>query len=143
MITRVLNIILATVVLFSSTGFIVSNHYCQNELKGTSLFIPVEGCDDMPVKTSCSSDKNSCSNHTGDDGNCCDNERTYYKLDQDQQVQTFELNNLLKNPVLLSVIFVALNIDFPTVDKQTRHFLTYKPPIVSKDIPLLLQTFLL
>ena len=96
----------------------------------------------MQEDESCSAEKHSCGNHSENDGNCCDNEKDYYKLDQDQQVQTLQID-LLKNPVLLSAIFVALNIDFPSIAKQNRYFLDYKPPIVSNDIQALLQTFLL
>lgn len=143
MAVRLINIILALAVLFSSTGFTVNKHYCQGELKDLALFVHAQSCHKKNMHQSCSTDKDSCTGHDHEkDNNCCDDDTDYHKLDQNQQIESFQLE-LLKNPVLLSTIFVILNIELPSVDANTLHQTTYQPPIVCEDIPVLLQTFLL
>ena len=76
------------------------------------------------------------------DKDCCSHEYEYFHSDQDKLVQTVDLPSL-NNPVLVAAILLALQIEIPSIDNNTLHFQTYRPPIVERDIPVLLQTFLI
>ncbi len=72
---------LAFVVLFTSTGYMVDMHYCQNELKSVSFFGEAESCHSKEAMTE-------CPNHKGmsmeqDDNNCCHNETILMESDND------------------------------------------------------------
>lgn len=156
LVARILNIILAFLVFFSTTGFVVNKHFCQNELRQVSLFVKgeschhkmekmasMEACPMKGMKKSCSKD-GSCSNQQSSKKkkNCCHDESRYVKSEQTQEKQSVEFPQL-NNPVLVGVLFIALKIELPSIDAHTLPFLTYKPPIVGNDIQVLLQTFLL
>lgn len=86
-----------------------------------------------------------CGNHDGtekDDKNCCNTESEYIALDQDQQVPSFEFPPL-PFPTYIATIFAVFNIDLPTFDSVSLHYLNYKPPLIVCDFPPVLQTFLL
>jgi hypothetical protein len=144
MAARILHIILALGVFFSSAGFVVNTHYCQGELKTLSLFMHARNCQKDDSHRACSPTKDSCSKHDHEESNdCCNDESDYHKLDQDQQVQQSMQLELLKSPVLLGAIFVIFNITSPSWDTDSIEYLTYKAPIVLRDIPVLQQSFLL
>lgn len=126
--------------LLSTTGFTLSEHVCQNELQEFHLF--GGGCCSAMADSPCQHDgKQGCSEEGEDGKNCCDSHAQYFKSDTEKQTQTVELKQL-KNPVLLSAIFVVFNIKLPSFETAQVNFLTYKPPIVCTDILILLQTFL-
>ena len=138
MLQRLIHIVLAFLFFISSTGLVINKHYCQNELKNMALFVKAEGCHTMKQM--------SCPMHSSpEDENpekgCCDDETEYVKVDEEQQIQPSEIN-IQVNPVLMSVLFVTLNLDWPSLDKQSIHYLNYKPPLIVCDLPVSLQTFL-
>jgi len=153
---RFSNIILAFLVFFSTTGFVVNKHFCQDELRQVSLFVKgetchhkmekmadMEACPMKGMKKSCSKD-DSCTNKQSPSKkkDCCHDESQYVKSEQTQEKQSVEFPQL-NNPVLVGVLFVALNLELPSIDDHALPFLTYKPPIVGNDMQVLLQTFLL
>lgn len=139
MAAKFLHIILSLSVFLSTTGFTLSEHFCQNESQGIGAFSKMGGC--QSEKAPCQQTENSCGSHDGEDNGCCNNSSEYFQSDQDKQVQSFEFKQL-KNPVLLATIFVVFNIQLPSFETSQVKFLTYKPPIVCDDILVLLQTFL-
>lgn len=144
MVARILHIILALGIFFSSTGFVVNTHYCQGELKALSLFVHARDCQKDDTHRACSPAKDSCSKHDHEKSNdCCNDQSDYHKLDQDQQVQQSMQLELIKNPVLLGAIFVIFNITLPSWNTDSNKYLTYQPPVVFRDIPVLQQSFLL
>lgn len=139
MAAKFLHIILSLSVFLSTTGFTMSEHFCQNESQGIGVFSKMEGC--QSEKAPCRHAENSCGSHDEEDNGCCNNSSEYFQSDQDKQVQSFEFKHL-KNSVFLATIFVVFNIQLPSVETAKANFLTYKPPIVCDDILVLLQTFL-
>lgn len=73
--------------------------------------------------------------------NCCENETVYVKSEADQHISA-SVADIKLNPVLLSVLFVALQIELPSSDAQSLSYLNYKPPSLVCDLPVRLQTFL-
>lgn len=71
---------------------------------------------------------------------CCDYETKLLKSDTEQQISVTEFESQL-SPVLFSVLYVALQLELPTLDAQTLHYLNYKPPLIVCDLPVRLQTF--
>jgi len=138
---KILHIILAITVLFSTTGFTLHKHFCKGAMKGHSCMDKRAACDNSTLDL-CASETASCSPHQCDEDNgCCQNIAKYYQLDEDKQVQTANVE-LLKKPALLYTILVVYNYPFaPSAALKVSH-LIYKPPIVQEDILVMLQTFL-
>ena len=141
MIERVIHIIIGILLFLGSTGIVVNKHYCQNELKSTALFLKAEACHAVTSVASCPMHQ-----HKGDEDrekkNCCDDKSEYVKSDNEQLVQSFEID-FPNHPVSLDNVPLVLNTDPSALDAHSLHYLTYKPPIVLNDIPVLLQAFLL
>lgn len=140
MAAKFLHIILALSVLFSTTGFTLSKHFCQEELQDMSMFAKAENCQHSQTAP-CQTGSHHCDSH-GDKEHkgCCNNTAKYYKLDQEKQAQSFEYKSL-KVPVLLAAVLVVFNIELPADDNYFLTYQTYKPPIVCDDFQSMLQTF--
>lgn len=143
MIAKVFHIILAFLLLVSSTGLVVSKHYCGGDLKSTALFAEAAPChQDKQMK--------SCPVHgtmpvSNEDAppkkGCCDTETDFVKVDDDQVEASLEFS-LLDYPVLFTVLTVIVGLKPVEEDNKTRHYFTYKPPLLVCDLPLSLQAFL-
>ncbi len=84
-----------------------------------------------------------CNGHEkGEKRGCCDDRTDYYKADEAQDGKYFQ-PLLLKAPAFTAALPLRLSIVIPTTDKHTLRYLTYRPPIVCSDLPVLLQSFLL
>ncbi len=146
MLLKTLNIVLAFFFLISSSGLIVNKHFCQKELKSTSLFVSPQSCHEKNKSKSCHHSQQktaSCQHQSAEEENqCCNTASEYIKLEQDQP-QPFLASDWVNQPALLGVLFVALQINPPASKATSLHYLSYKPPIVRENISVLLQTFLL
>ena len=112
--------LLALLVFFSSAGIVLPKHHCQLKAQNESL---------------------SCAD-TGCQKGCCSTELQYFQLDQDQSIPS--LDNGLNSTV--NYFFVATVNAFIIVHEGRQHeqlFFNYKPPPLLRDIPVLVQSFLL
>lgn len=137
---KLFHIILALSVLYSTTGFTLSKHFCQKELQDVSMFGKAENCQHSK-EAPCQSGSHPCGQHPdeGDNG-CCHNTAEYYKLDQEKQTQSFEFKPL-KAPALLAAVLVIFHIALPVDNTDVLAWQTYRPPIVCDDYQAMLQTF--
>ena len=87
--------------------------------------------------------KSGCAKHRAPvDNGCCKDKTEYFKLDQDQQVENFEIKDfsfLTNSPAPPSEY-----LSFHLFDKLTiPEYLNFKPPLLICDSFSLLQVFLL
>ncbi len=140
MAIRFLNIVLALLIFISTTGFTVNSHFCKSQLKDIRIFFKADDCYKkiyaQKTKQSCHLKKQSCEN------NCCNNTSDYYKLDQDQQLSSFDFK-AFDHIALVATLWIVFNLDLPKFDAKTIQYLNYKPPLITSDLPVDLQTFLL
>lgn len=141
MIYRIGHILLASLLFISSAGFVLNRHYCQDELKSMAIFFEAEACHQEKTAASCPMHKAENQRDKKESKGCCDDETEYVKSETDQYVQTSEVE-VNFNPILLGVLFVALQIELPSIDTQSLQYLNYKPPLIVCDLPVRLQTFL-
>jgi len=145
---RFVALMLAFLMFFISAGFVVDLHYCQGELKSISLFGKARSCHDMaesalmkncPHHKKMMAEKKGCSI----DRNCCSNKTIYFQYDQDQQIQisTFVVSKQLQQFVIAYTVLFMLN-DF-SIEQEAAAFAHYKPPLISRDILVHNQSFLL
>ena len=133
---------LAVLVYARSMGFVLNAHFCQDELKDRSLFLPVKNCheqamEDMPADCPMHRAAGACIPTGGDEKDCCDDRSQLLKNDQEQQ---FDIPRLDLFPVLLAAATTAFCFDAP-LDRLSGDYLTYKPPLLVCDLPVSLQTF--
>ena len=137
MANRILHIILAISVFFSTTGLIVVQHYCKEELKSIGLFTELGCCtSDLTEKVDC------CKLPKEDGGQgCCDTKAQYIYSDfssfaiSKKEVDFDGLDLLTVCPVFSAFNpfqFSEFNIPFQF----------YQPPKIVSDLPVLFQSFL-
>ena len=144
---RILALSLAFLMFFTSVGFAVDIHYCQNEFKSFSIFGKAANCHDKAKSNpTCKHHKQAAnqSNISTDISkkDCCENHTFNFKSDQDLQSQSFdfELNQPVKKYInKASVSF----LDRQIISSKTVEYLYYRPPLIRQDIPILFQSFLL
>lgn len=135
MTAKILHIILALSVLFSTTGILMGKHFCKKEMQTEKVLAKSKSC--------CQSNNSTCSSaESGCDKDCCSNEYEYFQSDQVKLAQSIDLPTLNK-PALVATLLLVFDFEIPTYDNNTLQLLSYRPPIVERDIPVLLQTFLI
>lgn len=132
MIAKTLHIIFAFLILISSTGFTLKKHYCQHKLENVS-FLPTSSCCKSKAHSSCKSANDGCK--TG----CCSNEIEYFSLDQDLKIQEIEIFSFQE--LLQFYPSIKDTWDKSEGTESANNYLTYKPPIVQRDISVLFQNF--
>lgn len=84
----------------------------------------------------------SCADLGGCKKGCCDTDYQHFQLDQDQQTAStnFELTPQVSQFI---TAFVAVFLVEILPQTEINNFQTYKPPLILRDIPVLVQSFLL
>jgi len=141
LIKKSLHIILAFLLLISTSGFSISTHFCQSQLQDLQLFCQAKTCGELQAaKESChqvsTKEIKACKK------GCCESKSDFYQLDLDQQTTSTTLNPL-NIKVLTALLFSILNIELPSADKKSTDYFNYKPPLIVCDYTAELQTFLL
>ena len=117
------HIILAFLLLSSTTGMAVSKHFCDEFLISTSIFSESEPC---------------C-----DDGDCCHNETAFFQVDEDFSTpQTVNAPDLQEIAVLGFTILVFNQIPADELTK-TFHNNNSPPPSTVTEFLSLRQVYLL
>ena len=145
---RIIACALAFLMFFTSTGFSVDMHYCQGNLKSFKFFGKAKSCHEIAEKVA------HCSHHrkamkpersegcSKDKKGCCHNKTLHFQSDQDQQIPTpvFVVSQQLQQ-FLIAGVAVFFSKDHP--GKNTPASAHYKPPLIPKDVLVLVQSFLL
>lgn len=122
---RFIAMLMACLMYFTSAGLTLPKHSCKMEQQGITAKTGIS-CDDLG----------------GCKKGCCDTDFEHFQLDQDQQTASvnFELSTQLSQFV---AVFIAVFLTEVVVSTDTPNFQTYKPPLILRDIPVLVQSFLL
>lgn len=145
---RIIACLLAALVFLSSVGISIDRHYCKGELKTISVFGKAKSCHEigMGMKNCPHHQKKLADHQTQKEykNNCCSNKTSFVKSDIDQNI------GVAKSAVSFSKNLTAICL-------YNQYFLNYtqivtpklikfqlsKPPIISRDIYVLLATYLL
>lgn len=132
---KISSIFLACIVLFTTTSFTVSEHYCGDDLVDSSLFTKAESCSldmEMPSPTEgCTIQKD----------NCC-KDLVIQIEGQDELRPLFTDLNFDQQVIFTSFVYSYL-ISFEEIGDKNFVFRDYSPPLVDYDYQVLFQTFLI
>jgi hypothetical protein len=133
---KILSLILAFTVLFSTISFTVEKHICMGEVTDATYFISVESCGmtvedcEMAIDAQEKVQKEKC---------CQDIQELIPGNQNEQQaIDSFELDQV---QFILAFASTYLDLFEENTDQVT--FKYYTPPLVGKDINVLYQTFLI
>lgn len=155
MIFRVFHISLAILVYLSSIGFSLNRHFCKNELKAVSILLPAATC----VQLGCASSEHirpvlaepehkhgSCCKKQDapiKPGDCCQDVREYLQLDPLVKIQD-HADSFGQPPAAQAIAPVLSVWSLPVLQPAGLQweFLHFRPPLLIRDIPVLIQCFL-
>uniref|UniRef100_UPI004048E922 HYC_CC_PP family protein n=1 Tax=Mariniflexile sp. TaxID=1979402 RepID=UPI004048E922 len=123
-------------ILFSTSSFKVDMHFCCNKLVGTAILGKAQVCKDKIQKNIPSAKK--C---TLQEKDCC-NSITFLKLG-DKTLTNSNPEAETQTLLFLSTFLYSYIDLFEGLDKNVVPFQHYKPPLLSKDMQVLHQTFLI
>ncbi|MFT4665589.1 MAG: hypothetical protein ACI8YQ_003279 [Polaribacter sp.] len=147
---QMFSISMAILMFFTSAGFTVDMHYCQGKLKTISFFGKAKSCHEI------GEGMKNCPHHKkmmeekamkGDmakeasEKDCCSNKTLHFQSDQDQQ---YQVNNAVVVSAQLQHFVIAfVESFFKSAVSETGNptYAHYKPPLIPKDIYVLLETY--
>ena len=146
---QIISLQLALLMLITSMGFTVDMHFCRGHLLSFSIFGKAETCQEMseltrmkkcPHYKRMAAKNKFCALNKKDN---CENKTIHFQFDQDQQIQ--QLNVDIKKPLksfktAYAQLFMASNYSF---ENDLPSFTHYKPPLICRDIPVLIESYLL
>ncbi len=144
---RITAISMALLMMLSSTGFSMDVHYCQDQLKGISLFGKAKSCHEKQETPPCHRTKKSC--HHLEDGiskadkdNCCHNETVVIEK-SDLDATPTQLATVQDIQLDFVAAFIAVYVFNYSVQADFQPYAQYKPPLPDRDVQVLYQTFLI
>jgi len=144
---RLLAFCLALLMFFTSLGIAVDKHFCQGELKHVSFWSKAKSCHQIAQQSHCNSKSSTCSMATAMQNSCqkdcCNNELMYVSFDTNG-VET-SVTELFFKPVLSDFLpsYSTITLLFTEYKSFVSLYQHYKPPLLNRDIPVLIQSFLL
>lgn len=129
---------MAFVVLFSTLSFSVNKHYCGEMLFSKTLFFQAQDCG-MQQMYVCGDD-NTSSQSVKNNG-CCHNETLLIK-GQNLEQKAITATNLDIQKIAVIPNFNILSFE-DIYQKKPTFYKNYSPPLLVKNIPVLVQSFLI
>jgi hypothetical protein len=137
LINKIVSIILAATVLYATSSFSVDMHFCCNQLVDIAFFGKAKPCKDK-IKESSETSFKKCSFEEKD---CC-SDRTFLKH-ADEGIKKASLEMELPTFTFFNVPVHSNMERFEGLKKNIVPFRDYSPPLISKDIQLLQEIFLI
>ena len=132
---KILAIFMVVVVLFSTTSFAITKHFCGDSLVDTAVFSKAKTCG---MEKNSSIKFEDCSIVKKD---CCSNQQILIEGQDELQFQASTLS-FGQQVFITSFIYTYINL-FEGFDKEINSFREYKPPLVVKQIFKIDETYLI
>ncbi|MBL4592306.1 MAG: hypothetical protein JKX68_00655 [Flavobacteriales bacterium] len=132
---NIFSVILSLVILVTSMGFTVSSHICGGKKVKTVVSLGV-------ADVSCGMEKvaNNCATEQQMRSNCCQDEFELIQNDEDYTQQLTEVD--FSNNFLIAFITSYVEL-FQNETTDVDFFADHSPPSLIRDIPVLVQSFLI
>jgi len=137
-LNKILALILAFIVIFSSLSFTVEKHICMDEVTDVSFFTEADSCgmQEDECKPGETGETNSF-----DEQDCCSDVHELIRGNQQEQqaINGFEITQM---PFLNTYAYTYLNL-FEENREEISFFDNPSPPLIDRDLQVLYQTFLI
>ncbi|AUC81462.1 hypothetical protein [Lacinutrix sp. Bg11-31] len=131
---KILSILMAFVVLFSTMSFTMSMHYCGGTLVETAIFQKAKGCGmemQKPSSEGCSINKK----------NCCDDKQLIVDGQNELKLQVDKIS-FEQQVFIASFVYTYINL-FEGLNENVSSFEEYEPPLIIKEIFKIDETYLI
>ncbi len=133
-IHKIVSLLMATVVLFSTMSFTIDMHYCGDVLVDTAVFSEAQSCGMESM------DDSSCTTPNLKK-KCCSEKKISFEGKKNLQT-SFDNLSFDQQVFIASYIYTYSNL-FEVSEDNSTSFLDYSPPNFVKDIQLLDEVFLI
>ena len=131
---KIMSLLMAFVVLFSTMSFTLDMHYCGDTLVETAFFHKAKGCGmemEKPSTEGCAITKM----------NCCDDEQLVVDGQDELQLSVDKIS-FEQQLFIASFVYTYINL-FEGFDNKVSSFEKYKPPLVIRQIYKIDETYLI
>ncbi|MFT5435972.1 MAG: hypothetical protein ACI840_000613 [Ulvibacter sp.] len=131
---KIMSLVMAFVVLFSTMSFTVDMHFCGDTLVETALFHKAKGCGmemEKPSTEGCAITKK----------NCCNDEQLVVDGQDELQLSVDKIS-FEQQVFIASFVYTYINL-FEGFDNKVSSFERYKPPLVIREIYKIDETYLI
>ena len=131
---KIMSLVMAFVVLFSTLSFTVNIHYCGDTLVETAMFHKAKGCGmemQKPSAEGCAITKK----------NCCNDEQLVVNGQGELQLQ-IDTISFEQHLFIASFVYSYSNL-FEGLDNNISSFEEYEPPLVIRQLFKLDETYLI
>ncbi len=131
---KIMSILMAFVVLFTTTSFTIDMHYCGDTLVETAVFHKAKGCGmemQKPSTEGCAITKK----------NCCNDEQLVIDGQDELQLQVDTIS-FEQQVFITSFVFTYSNL-FEGLNNNVSSYEAYKPPLVIRQLYKLDETYLI
>ncbi|HRJ30973.1 MAG TPA: hypothetical protein PLV21_03585 [Cyclobacteriaceae bacterium] len=129
---------LSLLVLFSSIGLTLSAHFCMGEIQDFALFSHASTCGMTAPVSPCNNPESSNSGNIADQG-CC--EDLTMIVDGQQVIKTETLSVQEINLITVFAWSYLISVNLPSAEVDS--YKDYTPPLIERDIPVFVQSFLI
>ena len=143
---QTISLFLAFLMFLTSTGLSIDMHFCGNHLKSFSLTGKAKNCFELAKSSTCPKHKKEVATANVEcemsKKDCCHNKTLNLQADLTPDLPA---NDFLISPQLdrFIIAYVAVFIDNKPETVAKPSFAHYKPPLIPRDIPVLVQSFLI
>lgn len=138
---------MALLMFVTSTGLSIDMHFCRDHLKSFNLFGKAKNCYELAgmQPTNCEmpqKEQISTKGYSMSKKNCCHNQTLNLQADLEADV---EKGDFLISPELQHFIitFATTFLQEQRIEPQKINNSSYQPPLIARDVPVLIQSFLL
>ena len=136
---KVVSIVLITLLLLSNFGIVLSAHWCNGEVFDTSLSFFEEDLNCGMSVDSC--EDASTTNSSVYANNCCENSSQQFVVEDNYKES--KSVSIIEEVNLLTVFYISL-LNFSAADDVVKaEYQNYSPPLLSQDVQVLMQSFLI
>lgn len=139
-IHQIVALCVALLILVSTTGFAMNAHFCGGELQNVAFFKQAEPCKEHTKQLSSCHHQNTSDAETGKKA-CCEDQTV---INDGQELLAKSITLKVPKPDLTSIVVVASFV-FAVTPTSTQYFSNshHIPPLIERDIPVLVQSFLI
>lgn len=130
---------LSLLVLFGSTSFTINMHMCMEQIESIAFFQNAPDCDMIAKSPGCPMENHNQESDPTNKGCCEDQTHLIEGQDELKEVGAVSLPSLQFIAILNACIFYSLS---PSL-LESYSFKEYSPPKIERDIPVLVQSFLI
>jgi len=126
-------IVLAVMVLVSSTSFMIGMHICMGEVQNVALFTKADGCEKEKSLPPC---------HRHEKAPCCEDETVIHK-GEDFKSSIAKVEIIAPSPIDIEQPLVLISEVIPAAPLSRIQYYNYDPPLRSCDLSVEHQVFLI